>query len=165
MKQLPSISYSLLRKYRAELMGIAMLNVMVLHSLSWTGFNSPGWAASVLNIFGRLLFTEGFLFLSGFGLYYSLHKNYNLRLFFVKRFQRLLIPYWVMSLPFFMTWLIVGRFGVGGLLMRLTTLEFWFHGNYAGMWYISLSFLLYACMSLIFRLIHGIFLGGGGCRS
>lgn len=43
MKQLPSISYHLLGKYRAELMGIAMLNVMVLHSLSWTGFGSPGW--------------------------------------------------------------------------------------------------------------------------
>lgn len=160
MKQLPSISYSLLGKYRAELMGIAMLNVMVLHSLSWTGFSSPGWAAAVLNTFGRLLFTEGFLFLSGFGLYYSLHKNYDIRKFFAKRVQRLLIPYWVMSLPFFVAWVIAGRFGIGGLLMRLSTLEFWFHGNYAGMWYISLSVLLCICILLIFKQIQHV-LGGG----
>lgn len=151
MRQLPSVSYSLIGKYRAELMGIAILNVLVLHSLSWTGFNSPGWGAILLTTFGRLVFTEGFLFLSGFGLYYSLHKSYDLRLFFTKRIQRLLIPYWLMSLPFFVIWLVGGRFGISGLLMRLSTLEFWFHGNYVGMWYISLSVLLYAFMPLMFR--------------
>ena len=144
-------------------MGIAILNVLVLHSLSWTGFNSPGWGAILLTTFGRLVFTEGFLFLSGFGLYYSLHKSYDLRLFFTKRIQRLLIPYWLMSLPFFVIWLVGGRFGISGLLMRLSTLEFWFHGNYVGMWYISLSVLLYAFMPLMFRGIR--WWGGAGSDS
>ena len=50
-------------------MGIAVLNVIILHSLSWTGLQSPKWIVSILGGFGRLVFTEGFLFLSGFGLY------------------------------------------------------------------------------------------------
>ncbi len=54
MKQLPKISYSLFGKYRAELMGIAILNVLLLHSNTWSKINSCGWAITILNVFGRL---------------------------------------------------------------------------------------------------------------
>lgn len=154
MKQLPKISYSLFGKYRAELMGIAILNVLLLHSNTWSKINSCGWAITILNVFGRLILTEGFLFLSGFGLYYSLYKNYDLRQFFTKRIQRLIIPYWLMSLPFFATWFITGKIGVGGLLLRLSTLQFWFNKNAEGMWYISISVLLYIFTPLIFKKIQ-----------
>lgn len=135
-------------------MGVAILNVLVLHSLSWSHFNSPGWVVMVLNTFGRLIFTEGFLLISGYGLYYSFHNNSDLRRFYIKRVKRLLIPYWLMTSPFFLVFCLLGKFSFCGLLLRFSTLEFWIHGNYSGMWYVAVSVLLYACMPLIFRLLQ-----------
>lgn len=160
MKKLPTVSYSIIGKYRSELMGIAMLNVLVLHSLSWTGFSNPVWAANLLNIFGRLLFTEIFLFLSGYGLYYSLYKNGNIGAFYIKRAKRLVVPFWIMTFPFFVAWFLMMKYGFGGLIMRLSTLQFWFHGNYSGMWYIAISVFLYLCFPLIFRILHKRWGGG-----
>ena len=151
---MPTVDYNIIGKYRSQLMGIAILNVLVLHSLGWTGFHHPAWAATALNTFGRLIFTEGFLFLSGYGLYYSLHKNSNLKVFFTKRVKRLLIPYWLMTLPFFMLWLLMGKYGMLGFAQRVSTLYFWFHGNYVGMWYISVSVLLYLCFPLIYTVLQ-----------
>lgn len=147
------MKYSLISKYRDELMGIAILNVLVLHFLSWTKFSYPIWVHSVFSYFGSLIFTEGFLFLSGFGLFYSLNKKNNLKSFYIKRFQRLLVPYWIMVFPFFLAWCIFGKFDVGELFLRLTTLQFWFHGNFSGMWYISVSLVLYLMTPLICKVI------------
>lgn len=134
-------------------MGIAILNVLVLHSLAWTGFVKPSWLYLLLLKFGSLIFTEGFLFLSGFGLYYSLKKRKGLKEFYLKRIQRLLIPYWIMVLPFFIIWYLMGKYGFGELILRLTTLQFWVAGNYSGMWYISVSVALYIITPLVFRAI------------
>ncbi len=147
------MSYSLLAKYRKELMGIAILNVLVLHSLSWIQ-PTPSIVITALNTFGRLIFTEGFLFLSGYGLYYSLYKNSNLRDFYTKRVKRLMVPYWLMTLPFFIVYCQMGEYGLGTLMLRFLTLDFWIHGNYAGMWYVAISVLLYLIMPLIFRLLN-----------
>ena len=163
---MPTVDYNIIGKYRSQLMGIAILNVLVLHSLGWTEFHHPTWAATALNTFGRLIFTEGFLFLSGYGLYYSLHKNSNLKVFFTKRVKRLLIPYWLMTLPFFMLWLLMGKYGMLGFAQRVSTLYFWFHGNYVGMWYISVSVLLYLCFPLIYRVLQrrgGYFIAFSDC--
>lgn len=147
------MNFSLIAKYRSEMMGIAILNVLVLHSLSWINPNPSFWVTA-LNTFGRLIFTEGFLFLSGFGLYYSLHRNYSLCSFYRKRVQRLMVPYWLMTLPFFIAYCIIGRYGLGTLFLRITTLDFWVHGNYAGMWYVAISAFLYACFPLIFNVLR-----------
>lgn len=151
---IPSLSFNVIGRFRSELMGIAILNVLVLHSLSWTQLQHPSWLVTVLNTFGRLVFTEGFLFLSGFGLYYSFRKNNNLAQFYTKRVKRLLVPYWLMTLPFFVFWMLLGKFDIVGFLTRLTTIEFWISGNYSGMWYVALSVLLYACLPLIYLVIY-----------
>ena len=114
------MKYSLFAKYRSELMGIAILNVLVLHSLSWIQ-PKPSIFVSAFNAFGHLIFTEGFLFLSGFGLYYSLNRNNDINAFYKKRVQRLIIPYWAMTMPFFITYLVMGSYGWGTLLSMETT--------------------------------------------
>lgn len=152
------MKYSLFAKYRGELMGIAILNVLVLHSLSWIQPN-PSVVVSAFNAFGHLIFTEGFLFLSGFGLYYSLKRNYDIRTFYKKRVQRLMIPYWVMTLPFFFAYYVIGKYGIETLLLRILTVDFWIHGNYAGMWYVAISIVLYAFFPLLYRLLQK---SGGG---
>lgn len=156
-KLIPSISLNVIGTYRAQLMGIAMLNVMMLHSLSWLSLNLP---KSVVFVMG-LLFTEGFLFLSGFGLYYSFYKNSNLKQFYGKRVQRLLIPYWIITTPFFVVQVTNGDYGYFGFIQRFFTIAFWTHGNYAGLWYISVSVLLYLCFPLIFRGLQKRYIGGG----
>ena len=104
-KHIRSISY-----YRTEIMGYAILGVMLAHC-----------------------------------------KNSNIKDFFKKRAIRLLIPYVLISLPFFVfTDVIIGK-GFFPFLEHITTISFWIHGNYSGMWYISLSVVLY----LLYPLIHG----------
>ena len=71
-----SISYNIISKYRTELMGVAMINVLTLHILSWTQFSNPHWLSFLLSASGGLVFTEGFLFLSGYGLVYSIKNRY-----------------------------------------------------------------------------------------
>lgn len=153
-----SIPFCLISKYRTELMGIAMLNVLTLHFLSWSQLLSPKWLVFILDNSGRLLFTEGFLFLSGFGLFYSFSKNGALTDFYHKRINRLLLPYIIISLPFFLRGLFLGRFGIDILLLKLSTLYFWIYGN-DGMWYISLSVLLYALFPIIYKFSCRV--GGG----
>lgn len=152
--QISSIS-----KCRSELMGIAILNVMVLHSLSWTGMQHPGWLVTALRTFGRLIFTDGFLFLSGFGLFYSCMKSAAFKPFYMRRFTRLMILFIVIAGPFFMYYWLIGDIGFDVFLLKLSTLYFWFMGN-DGMWYISVSVILYLLYPVLFRIVKSSWWGG-----
>lgn len=64
--------------YRTELMGYAIIGVMVAHIK--TNFDIPeSIATKILGFICYSVFTGGFVFLSGLGLYSSLNKNSNLR--------------------------------------------------------------------------------------
>lgn len=89
MKKHIEYNWSLITKYRNMLMGIGILGVMFAHCLEWG--NVSGVIALIFKPFNGLVFTEGFLFLSGFGLYYSFSKNDELKGFYRKRVNRLLI--------------------------------------------------------------------------
>lgn len=155
------MDFSVFSKYRTELMGIAILNVMALHALSWTqAIEQPNIAVLALNTFGRLIFTEGFLFFSGLGIYYSLTKNSNIKRFYVRRLKRLIVPYVIIALPFFIYQSIGRQYGIDILMLKLTSLFFWVHGN-DGMWYISLSLVLYFSSPMIYRILT--YRGGAPC--
>ena len=90
------MKWSLVSKYRTQLMGISMLWIMVYHNyFKWTGKNVA-----------RTLIDQGnvgvdiFLFLSGVGLYYAYQKKKNLGAFYQKRIVRLLVPYFILAIPF-----------------------------------------------------------------
>ena len=150
---------SSISKYRSELMGIAILDVMVLHSLSWTEMQHPGWLVVILRTFGRLIFTEGFLFLSGFGLFYSCMKLAAVKPFYKRRFTRLMIPYLLIAGPFLIYYYLIGDIGLDVLLLKMSTIYFWFMGN-DGMWYISVSVLLYLLYPVLFRIVKWSWWGG-----
>lgn len=99
------LQFSDFSHYRRELMGIAIIGVCLLHAFAWTDIEGTK-IARIIFPFARIAFTEGFLFLSGFGLYYSFCKNNNKRTFYLKRFNRVLLPYVIMCLPFFLRGLI-----------------------------------------------------------
>lgn len=143
--------FSVFSKFRQELMGIAILGVCLLHAFGWAGIGDSV-ISKVVSPFARIAFTDGFLFLSGFGLYYSFSKNGDLRQFYLKRVNRVLLPYMVMSLPFFLLSLSIGNISLSTFLLKLTSLYFWFWGN-DGMWYISMSVALYFLFPVVYRFL------------
>lgn len=139
--------------YRQALMGFAIFAVMFSH---WFGFQSisDGIPYKVSTIFTKFVFTEGLLFLSGFGLFFSFSKNSDIKDFYKRRLIRLYIPFFLLSLPLY-TYFLFAREGYGLLdyFGQLTTTFFWFEGNYGGMWYVSLSLFLYLLFPFIFNFI------------
>ena len=132
-------------------MGLSIIGVCLLHVFTWAGIEG-NLIAKLLKPFARIAFTEGFLFLSGFGLYYSFSKNGDLRQFYLKRVNRVLLPYMIMGLPFFLLSLIAGNISLSTFLLKLTSLYFWFWGN-DGMWYISMSVALYFLFPVVYRFL------------
>ena len=140
-------SIDCISKYRTELMGVAILGVMCGHLMNHT------IQPQVLAHLARLIHTCGFLFLSGFGLYYSFSKNENVWFFFKKRISRLYIPYLCISSIFFVLLLLAGKCSVLQFIGYLTTAAFWYEGNYYAMWYIAVSLMLYLLFPLFYLLI------------
>ena len=142
--------FRLISEQRSLLMGWAILFIMLSHAFS------PSWAniPFLHTIAGKgfaLNDVGGFLFLSGFGLYYSFQRNSHVLSFYKKRISRLYIPFLIVALPFYIISLLIGEIDLIKFVLSETGFFFFVHGN-NGMWYISLSILLY----LIFPLIYFI---------
>lgn len=160
---LAQFEFSLLSKFRSELMGLSILGIMLAHIYIWTGLQVP-LLGQCIGLFSRLSHTEGFLFLSGLGLYYSMsnkitspqsdfkNKTFIYKSFYKRRFYRLLVPFIIITFPFYAYDDLISTFNLGKYLLEQSSLYFWFCGN-NGMWYISVSILLYALFPLIFDFI------------
>lgn len=135
-------------KYRAELMGFAIIGVLIGHIISFGDLDYP-----IIDGIAHGIHTPGFLFLSGFGLYYSFLKDHSTKQFYIRRFWRFYFPYVLIYLPFLCRSLFTGNFHVISFIERITTLNFWLHGNNDGMWYIAVQFILYLITPLFFLLI------------
>ena len=131
-------------------MGIGILEVMLLHYFTLN--NAP----------------------SGFGLFYSFTKDSNIKRFYKKRFANVLIPYLIIAIPYYTYFFVTNRQDLVPVyskslepisslvtyLGRITTIGYWHEGNFNGMWYLSLTILLY----LMYPAVHQLFrsLVGGG---
>lgn len=145
------ISFSDISKYRQELMGLAILGVLFSHIVS-LGQVTGYIVTFPFKVFENLVFTQGFLLLSGFGLYYSWTKEHSVRHYFKKRIGRLMIPFWIMSVPFYMYVCAILNNDYGKFIENILTAYFWLHGN-NGMWYISITVLLYILFPLLYKVI------------
>ena len=76
-------------------MGIAITEVLFAHLFNWLHFPS---AFVILS--SKMVFTQGFLLLSGIGLYYSYVKKSDTVGFYCRRIKRMWLPYMLMALPF-----------------------------------------------------------------
>lgn len=135
-------SLQTIRKFRNLLMGYAILGVLVGHILVFGDVESSSCANALLWLSG-LVHTAGFLFLSGFGIFYSLHKKGSIGDFYKRRGERFLLPFLLLALLFYILVCYVNGYGLLQYLSYISTAEFWLHGNYHGMWYIAVSLLLY----------------------
>ena len=145
--------FSLMSRYRSELMGIAILGVLVGHFISLTGISHDIIWVKLLGIVPRLAFTQGFLLLSGLGLYYSFTHNGDIRQFYVRRIKRLVIPFFLLSAWYFIYTDFIADFSPVLFIGHVSSIAFWFVGNYCGMWYIAISFVMYALFPFMYKLL------------
>lgn len=130
--------------YRSELMGWAILWIMVLH-FTFTQIKPLGFLAQY-----GFAGVEIFMFVSGFGLYFSLDKDSNLLRFYKRRLLRIFPTYYILGI--FASFLLYND-SVVTYLFRYTTIGFWTGGVY-GEWYIPSIVLLYLLAPLFKTLYH-----------
>lgn len=148
-----NISIDNISKYRSEIMGFAILGVMLAHIKTICVFPDTIWN-KILGVFCYSVCTGGFIFLSGLGLYSSMSKNDGVKQFYIRRIKRLLIPFWIISTPYFLFTDIYQSHNFVAFLGHVSTLDFWAHGNYSGMWYISMTVMFYLIYPLIHKVIY-----------
>lgn len=127
--------------YRSELMGWAILWIMMLHfgfyRIAPLGFIAQYGYAGV----------DIFMFVSGFGIFFSLNKPSQLLDFYRRRFIRIFPSYYLIGL---ITSFILFHDTVVQYLFRYTTIGFWIGSDLFGDWYIPSIVLLYVA-SPIFK--------------
>lgn len=141
------MSSELFSKYRKELMGIATIMILIIHSyecrVSYPNLLDMIFSKSYIGV-------DIFLFASGLGCWYSLNKNNKIIKFYVHRIQRIL-PYYLPIVMAFAIWKFTTQ--GGGIIdwtLYVTTISFWQKG--IGFWYIALLLPLYLITPYIERL-------------
>ena len=130
-------------------MGYAILFIMLMHSSGWALFPEP--FKSLCTRLSSFVHTAGFLFLSGFGLYYSLSKKWALSEFYRRRIIRVLVPYMIISFPFYLFYFIVGENNWLEFIGNFTSVGWFFGGG--GLWYISVCLLMYVMCPVFYHLV------------
>lgn len=152
-RDLKIFDFKLISKFRSELMGIAIIGVLIGHVISLGSIELKSWM-KLFNYLPYMVHTEGFLFLSGFGLFYSFYNGNNVTSFYKKRLSRLLLPFILMSFPYFFYLLGFENLSLTSFFLRLFSFAFWVEGNYCGMWYIAISVFLYLLYPLFFKMVQ-----------
>jgi len=132
---------TLLSKHRSAIMGFAILWVMLFHLRVSVDF-IPFMIIKKIGYGG----VDTFLFLSGFGLYYSCSKeNFNKRKYYKNRFKRILPEFWLVLVVVFILQKDFSYQSFYALICCASTLGLWVWGviPYV-LWYISCILFFYA---------------------
>lgn len=135
------MSYRLLSKYRSELMGAAMLWVMLFHAFDLD------LGAGVLNAFRAAGFggVDIFIVLSAMGLVLSLERQeVSYGAFLVRRGRRILPAYFAVMLPYTLFQILCRGVPWSALLWNSSLLYYWVHCAGAFNWYVAGIMLFYA---------------------
>lgn len=145
--------YQNLSRYRSELMGLAMLWVMLFHAYEFHFYVRPLDAFKAVGFAG----VDVFILLSAMGLYVSLSKapkGAKLSGFFLRRLSRILPAYWL-AVGLYSLWLIQrGRIGWRTALWSLSTLHYWFRIPDTFNWYVPAILAFYLLAPFYVRLFR-----------
>ena len=125
--------------YRSELMGWAIIWIMMLH-FTFTQFHPLGFIAQY-----GFAGVDIFMLLSGFGIYFSLEKDGNIFNFYKKRFLRIFPTYYLLGIIYS---IFLFQDTIIEYVFRYTTIGFWIGGKY-GEWYVPSIVILYIFAPLI----------------
>ena len=122
-------------------MGVAILWIMLFH-LHVSFVFTPFRAIKAIGYGG----VDMFLFLSGFGLYYSCSKdNFNKRQYYKNRFKRILPEFWLVLIVVFLLKNDFSYESFYTLICHASTLGLWVWGKIPYvLWYISCILMFYA---------------------
>lgn len=148
--------WSDISNYRGELFGLAIISVIILHYLGQFGSVDANRVLAVTaKAYNGAIGSVGvdiFVFLSGYGIYYSLCRKPDLKVFYLKRFQRVAFPYLVLGAVF---WIIKDFFilktSIGQFLYDYSLLSFWISGVQT-FWYVAFICLMYAVSPFLYSL-------------
>lgn len=134
--------------HRQEIMGIACLWVLFHHNT----FDWPQalWLVRKVATYGNAG-VDIFLFLSGISLYFAYQKKPKLQTFYKRRIVRLLIPFGLLAVPY---WIWRDLFlHMGDFLLDVTMLSFPLKGVITT-WYVGAILVFYLAFPLIYRLYY-----------
>jgi len=145
------MGYRVLSKYRAELMGLAMLWVMAFHAVDLD------LGLSALNQIRAAGFggVDVFLLLSGVGLVMSLERReQDYGAFLRRRAERLLPAYYVVMLPYTLYLIVHDGVWSTALLWNSTLLYYWVQCKGAFNWYVAGAMIFYALTPPCWRFLR-----------
>ena len=148
-------TWDVISDYRGVLMGISIICIIIFHYVGDCGIyhvHKNGWVEFFRNYITSSS-VDGFLFLSGFGLYYAMKKHPDISQFYKRRFTRILIPYFLIAIPA-LCWndFLFDKTGVKAFFSDLSFYSFFTRGM-SWFWYILLICFCYLIFPFIFRAI------------
>lgn len=143
--------YRLLSRCRPELMGAAMLWVMLFHAYE-LHFGVPVLDAVKALGFGGV---DIFILLSGMGLYISLATTQRSYLSYCRRrLKRILPAYWLVVGTYSLWLRLQGRISLRVAAWSLSTLHYWFHIPGSFNWYVPAVLAFYLLAPFWVRLLR-----------
>lgn len=153
------LNLSVVSQYRNEMFGLSILSIIVFHfceAVLLTKNPAAAYAYNFANTYNQILSSAGveiFLFLSGMGLFYSMKKNGNVLQFYSKRFKRVLIPYLIFGLIY---WIVndfvIYHYDFVQFINDFLLISIWTQGI-RRFWFIGFILLLYIVFPLFFKLL------------
>ncbi len=149
-------TWDIISDYRGVLMGISIICIIVFHYVEdYTNHydSYTGWIKFFYNYISSSS-VDTFLFLSGFGLYYSMKKKPNISQFYKRRFTKILIPYFLVAIPtLFVNDLIHDSSGILTYIADLSFYSFFTNG-FSRFWYILLILVCYLIFPFVFEMVE-----------
>lgn len=129
----------LISRYRSELMGFAMLWVMLFHCFL-IRIDQP-----VLKAFKEIGFcgVDIFIVMSGMGQYMSLAKGNGLKSYYYRRLTRILPAYWLVVGMYGLVLRLLHRTSLTMVALNLSTLQYWLGTPGGFNWYVPALLMFY----------------------
>lgn len=138
--------------YRKELMGIAIILIMVCHSTLYIENNALSHIYYAIRQFSKIG-VDMFLFMSGMGLYYSLSKDGSVLRFYKKRAVRIIPQYAIVFACWGIVAVCLSLESVLGFVWKYSLISFYVRGELAA-WFVAAIILLYLIFPPLFNLLR-----------
>ena len=145
-----TLQWSSLSKYRSELMGLAMLFILLFH----VGGRHNETLAYCFSRCGNVG-VDIFLFLSGIGLWFAWSKGTSLKQFYWRRYIRVYPAWLIIACLYFIPLYINGKMDLAETCMNITYYHgFWTVYNELHFWYIPAIMTLYTVAPAYMTLLN-----------
>ena len=139
-----------LLEYRSEIMGLAVLGILAVHSISVIHY--PKELEKLFSMGG--MGVSIFAFLSGMGLYYSMESRPGIsrRDFYKRRFIRVFLPYLLIAGSWYFIRDILVEGSILSFCYELSTLSFWLEHH--GAWYVAMLIPVYLVFPIYYDYVE-----------